>query len=372
MGWGVRTVSGRRLWRDLADWWDATPAATSNPYLNSKILDLLADAYLQDEQALVVPLLLRDGEPVAAVPMCRDNGGHLRSLSGDLMAPLDVVMSEGEEVEARVSDWLDSFAVAHFYHVDESSAVATEFLRRERWILRKVMVSPYIPLAEGMSGVHSVLSSKSISTLRRKRRRLQELGELRFVDHVGGGEVASVVSAGLALEAAGWKGERGESVLQRPRWERFFRALSEVAEDRGWLRLSVLSLDDRMIAFQYDLAYGGRRFLKITAYDESQEFRKYSPGTLLLESVLEQSCNDGFSSYECGYGEAVWKDRWAPNHRYLYDLSIYGATFKGRMARRLQRGKVRDLATERARARVLKPDAPGRDQDIPAPHTQAS
>lgn len=366
MGWGERTVPGQRVWRDLAEWWDATPAAQSNPYLNSKILDLLTDAYLPDDSALDVHLLLRDGEPVAALPLYRKGGGPPRSISGDLMAPLDVIMSEGEEVAERVAEWLDSLPVAHFYHVDESSTVAREYLsRRNRWVLRKVVTSPYIPLDRGMDGVYSVLSSKSVSTLRRKRRRLQEQGELRFVDHVGGAEVPAVVEAGLDLEAAGWKGQKGDAIRQRPRWERFYRALAEVAEENGWLRLSVLYLDDRMIAFEYDLAYGGRRHLKITAYDEDPELAKYSPGTLLLESVLDQSCRDGFTTYECGYGEAVWKDRWAPNHRYLYDISIYGSSLQGRILRRLQRGKVKDLETERERARVLRPDAPGKDRDVP-------
>lgn len=365
MGWREQTVVGRRVWQDLASWWDSTPTVRANPYLHTEVLDLLADAYLPDDKAIVVLLLLRDDEPVAALPMQRGRGWPLRSISGDLMAPMDVVRSEGDDVTERVSAWLDSLSVAHFYHVDESSMIAREFLHRDRWVLRKATVSPYIPLDKGIEGVYSVLSSKSVSTLRRKRRRLQELGELRYVDHVEPDEVAPILKAGLELEKAGWKGRKGVSVAQRPRWNRFYRSLAEVAQKNGWLRLSVLYLDHRMIGFHYDLAYGDRRYLKITAYDESQELSKYSPGTLLLESVLERSCKDGFATFECGYGEAVWKDRWAPNHRYLYDISIYGSSLQGRILRRLQRGKVKDLETERERARVLRPDAPGKDRDVP-------
>ena len=341
------------MWDDLAEWWDALPGVRKGPHLHSRVLRCITDASLQPETSLVLRILLRDGQPVAGLPLYLDAGRRLRSLAGRLLPPTDLVMADDDEVKAIVPEWLDSIPVAHLYKVDEESIIAQALETRKRWILRRVDASPYIDLRDGVEGFRSVMSSKSLSTLRRKRRRLEELGEVRFVDHADSTAWKSTLDAGLELEDGGWKGAQGKSVLKRPKAERFFRSLAEVAEEEGWLRLSALYLEDRMLAFHYDLVYGDRRHLEITAYDESPEFRKFSPGSLLLENVLEQSCKDGLTEFDCGYGDAVWKDRWAPNHRYLYDISIYGSTPRGRIARRLQRGKGKDLATERAQARKL-------------------
>jgi CelD/BcsL family acetyltransferase involved in cellulose biosynthesis len=188
-----------------------------------------------------------------------------------------------------------------------------------------------------MDHVRSGFSKEFHRTLRRRRRRLTELGEVTYVDHPPRDQVESVLNEGLRLEAEGWKGREGVAVLNRPTHERWYRSVAEVAEDEGWLRLSSLYMDDRLLAFRYDLQYGSSRHGLISSYDESPDV-SFSTGSLLLESVLEQSATDALRTYEFGYGNHPWKYDWTSDERRVYDLLIFGSGLAGRavaMAKRL-------------------------------------
>jgi CelD/BcsL family acetyltransferase involved in cellulose biosynthesis len=200
------------------------------------------------------------------------------------------------------------------------------------------MKSPYVDLTGGVDAVSAMRSKEFARTLRRRRRRLEELGALRFVDHPSPGEIDAVLKEGLRLEAEGWKGKEGVAVLNRPAHESWYRSVAEVAQDEGWLRLSALYLDDRMLAFRYDIQYGTRRYGQISSYDESPEV-SFSTGSLLLESVIDQSVVDGLSTYEFGFGSHPWKYDWTSDERLVYDLIVFGRSPSGRalsVARRMR------------------------------------
>jgi CelD/BcsL family acetyltransferase involved in cellulose biosynthesis len=198
-----------------------------------------------------------------------------------------------------------------------------------------------------MDHVRSGYSKEFHRTLRRRRRRLTELGEVTYVDHPSPNQVESVLNEGLRLEAAGWKGEKGVAVLNLPTHERWFRSVAEVAEDKGWLRLSSLYLDDRMLAFRYDLHYGDKRYGMISSYDESPDL-SFSTGSLLLESVLEQSAEDAVGTYEFGYGSHPWKYDWTSDERQVFDLLIIGSGFVGRAVAGVKRLRDRGRPAEPA------------------------
>jgi CelD/BcsL family acetyltransferase involved in cellulose biosynthesis len=336
--WSTEVRSDRGVFAELAEWWDEQPTARRIPFLRTSVIECWVEGFLEPGEGLHVMLLRRNGDVVAAMPM-RRSGFRLRSLSNGLTSRYDLVAVLDDEVAERIPRWLNSVPVAHLYRIREDSVIVGAMSEQSRWLVRYERDSPYVDLSGGMEGVRSDWSRNFRRNMRRRRRRLEELGTVTYVDHPGAADVQQDLEAGLELEANGWKGEEGIAVLRDPAYERWYRALTEVALDEEWLRLSSLYLDDRLLAFGYDLVYEGRRYGMLTTYDESPDVAPLSVANLMLESTLQHSCDEGLESYEMGPDFLSYKFDWTSLSNKVYDVSIYGSRPTGRLLHLLQRGR---------------------------------
>ena len=125
----------------------------------------------------------------------------------------------------------------------------------------------------------ALLGAKRRKEWGRARRRLEERGRLEFA----WSDNRSAIEDFLALEAAGWKGERGTALVAEPNRAAFARAmLAGFASDRR-LRIARLSLGGRLIASGVVLRSSGRAFYWKTAFDSA--FGEFSPGVQLTLSM---------------------------------------------------------------------------------------
>ena len=132
--------------------------------------------------------------------------------------------------------------------------------------------------------LQAAMSGKSLSTLRRKQRRLGESGPLCFADVDADNDLSAQIDAFLRLEASGWKGKGNTAMGANPAEAAFFREVMDAAADRDRLSFLTLRLDGRMIAARTALLAPPGSFVFKIAYDESQS--KHSPGALLeLEEI---------------------------------------------------------------------------------------
>lgn len=334
--WGTEVRSDRGVFAELAEWWDAQPFVRQIPFLNTAILSCWEEGFDEAGSRLHVILLDRDGELVAALPLYEARG-RLRSLSQEHASSIDIVHGDDPEVIERLPRWLDSLQIAHLYRVREESPIVSAVDTHPRWNVQRVLSGPYVDLDGGIGTGRRRPSNDFLKGLRRRRRRLEELGTVTYVDHPAPDEVDALLNRGLELEAGGWKGQRGVAALQVPTHEQWFRNVAEVAQDRGWLRLSSLYLEDRLLAWCYDLVYAGRRHGLIAAYDESVDVKPMSPGNLLVHQILEHSSDAGLDRYEFGNGDHAWKYDWTDTERRVYDLLLFGSGLSGRTAAGLRK-----------------------------------
>jgi hypothetical protein len=340
----VRT--DREVFGEVADWWDDQPVVVGNPFLRTAMLGCWEDGFDEPNSRLNVVLLHRNDELVAGLPLYRARG-RLRSLDQEHLQSFDVVASPDYEVQREIPRWLDRLGVTHLYRVRKESPIVAAMPTRPSWHLQRVLHGPFIDLHQGFESVQA--ASRRRSTRGRHRRRLSEMGEVTFHDHAARGDIDAALDEGFQLEAAGWKGREGVSTLDSPGYQRWFKSVAEIAESHGWLRLSSLRLGDRLLAFQFDLVFGSTRYLLITCYDEGPDVAGFSPGSLLIESVLEYSAGQGLTRYELGNGRNAWKSDWTSDEREVYDLLIFGSGVKGRalsLAARLRRRVSRRRSVE--------------------------
>lgn len=128
------------------------------------------------------------------------------------------------------------------------------------------------------------MSGKKRKELRRQAKRLGEEGELAFARQRDEQGIGEWIDQFLALERAGWKGDRGSALASNRATEQFFRsALTNAAANKRLERLA-LTLDDRPIAMLANFLTPPGAYSFKTAFDET--YSRYSPGVLLQRENL--------------------------------------------------------------------------------------
>jgi CelD/BcsL family acetyltransferase involved in cellulose biosynthesis len=128
------------------------------------------------------------------------------------------------------------------------------------------------------------LPKSSRKEFRRLERRLGDLGPVAYRSLEKPADAPAWIERFLALEATGWKGERGSALASAPASREFFTRAALAAAQRGRLMMLALEVGGRAIAMKCNLLAREGAFAFKIAYDEA--FARYSPGTLLeLENI---------------------------------------------------------------------------------------
>jgi len=199
-------------------------------------------------------------------------------------------------------------------------------------MLERVLVrSPYLVLGGAFVEFERSLSANARGDIRRRRRRLDEAGEVRIEVFDGTTDLDRLLGEGLRLEAAGWKGRARSAIVSRPETERFYRSVAEWAARRGFLRLAFLRLDGRPIAFLFDLEHRDVHYYLKGGFDPA--FSRLSPGKALLHAMIERAFALGLERFEFLGADEPYKLQWASHVRELRLVQAFARTPFGRAER---------------------------------------
>lgn len=278
---------------------------------------------------LLIALVWDGDEPVAVFPSCTcGNEEGLLSLLGsqdvtDEQVPTAVV---GREIEALsfFTQW--AFTDGGFDRIGFHSVIADN-----RWLdvidtvakndgrevsRQQIDVAPAIELPKSFDEYLAGLSGHDRHELRRKRRRLSELGEwtVRRADDVGW-------ESDLAAFFEFHRQAPGEKAgFFTPERERFFRRLAADLFLFGLARLDVLDLNGEPVActFSYDF----RADLALYNSSFRPDLAKHAPGMVLVGSLIEQAISEGKSRFDFLRGDEAYKKRFGPVPRAVYEVSL--------------------------------------------------
>ena len=179
--------------------------------------------------------------------------------------------------------------------------------------------------------VEASLDSKFRQNLRRRRRRLAEQGETRYVLLDGKDQEALDVALAdfFAIEASGWKGQGGTAIAQRPELVGFYTQIARDAAKRGALALGFLEHQGVRIAAHLSLVHNAKHYLVKLGYDES--FHEYSPGQQLTSEAIRDSCDRGLSEFDFLGPDMEWKRDWEPALRTHSWLTIFRSIGKAKL-----------------------------------------
>ncbi|HVI31069.1 GNAT family N-acetyltransferase [Phenylobacterium sp.] len=157
--------------------------------------------------------------------------------------------------------------------------------RRSGLLVRRRLLRPKLTSRDDADGyLAGSLSAGRRAGLRRRRRRLGEMGMTEVTFHRTRQEVQTEFETFLALEASGWKGRAGTALARRGEGAlAFVRPMIRGLADHGLVTIVALRLDGRAVAMEVLLRCGGVVHTWKCAYDES--LRSLGPGFLLFEDL---------------------------------------------------------------------------------------
>ena len=183
--------------------------------------------------------------------------------------------------------------------------------------------SPYLPLPKTYEAVEKALDAKFRQNLRRRRRRLEEQGEVKYT-FADAASLDDALADFFDIEAGGWKGKGGTAIAQRPELVGFYTQIARDALKRKTLALGTLTLAGKPIAAHLSIVHARRHYLIKIGYDES--LHEYSPGQQLVAEAIRDSCKRGLAEFDFLGPCMEWKLDWESKLRAHTWLTIFRDT----------------------------------------------
>lgn len=167
---------------------------------------------------------------------------------------------------------------------------------------------------DGEAYINEFVSRKERQELRRRERRLQEQGRLKFVALGRDGDVGRWIDEFLKLEASGWKGKEGSAMICSQANRRFLTETFIAAWQRGRLEMVGIDLDGKPLGRCTGFIAGEGAYAFKPAYDEA--FAKFSPGIIAevarirnLHELPGVKWMDSFTDANNSVMSRLWRDR---------------------------------------------------------------
>ena len=277
---------------------------------------------------MVLPLGLVGGRLVTKlVWLGGDSSGYHGPLIGQRCPP-DLLGGEFAVLWRRVVRELPRFDYVHFERQPPTiGAFENPFLRLGETI--STFASPVVDLGDDWEVEYQRrVSRKSRETDRRKVRRMASQGEVEFVVAVREEEIDEIIST-LVVQKTRWLRALGLfDLFEDGSHERLLRELKRDHPDL--VHVSAIKVGGTIRATHWAMVNDGTFYYWFASYEQG-ELSRYSPGDLLVRSLMEWCCSNGVSAFDFGIGDHGYKVRWAdrrvPLHEWVSARSLRGWLF---------------------------------------------
>ncbi len=271
---------------------------------------------------------LWEGAELAGAFPLGAGGGRLEALA-NVHSPVFRPLVRNEDalrqlVEAAVDRAPGVLDVSQLPSHDRATELIADASRRagRPTIVENGGVSPVVETACEPSGYLQSIDRKWRKDIERRRRKLETEQRAALSPIALPVDLEAELTAGFAVEASGWKGRRGTAIAQSDRVTTFYRAVANEFAQGDRLRLSTISVQGSVVAFDYCLLDNGRLWILKGGYDET--FRAYAPGLVLTLAQIERAFELGLSAVELCGDAAPWKLRFANASRAHCSVSSFG------------------------------------------------
>jgi CelD/BcsL family acetyltransferase involved in cellulose biosynthesis len=350
-GLAVETVDHAGHFAALRDEWDGLLAASASAsvFLSWEWMHTWWK-HLAGDRRLHLLALRRRGELVAIAPLARRSARWRRLLpfpaleflgTGSVGSDyLDLLVHRDCELpalEALAQHLADSDLVLELPRVNRHGAHASALARhlnQSGWVhtISATDVCPYIDLTgQDWESYLAHLGPSHRYNVRRRLRNLNRRGRVRL-ERAEREEQRQVAFRHLVrLHRLRWHELGRPGVFPNDALLAFHEEFTHLALQRGWLRLFVLSVDDRPVAALYGLRYGSAFHFYQSGFDP--EWRKHSVGLVTMALVIRHALEEGATTFDFLRGDEAYKSLWTHTHRELIRLDLFPPSTRGALCR---------------------------------------
>jgi CelD/BcsL family acetyltransferase involved in cellulose biosynthesis len=351
----VTTITSGEAFAALAGEWDALVLAMPrpSPFLLHGWLRAWWAEYGGGRRRLAVHVAHEDGRLTGALPLFveRRFGVRVAHVIGqDAAALADVLVAPG--ADPATAERLLERAASDADLADVFGLAADSVLARRMRLIQRAE-APVLDIGEGWDAVYRErTSSKRRNLHRRRRRQLQELGELTFTVAREPAALAAALEEAFRLHEARWRDRPEASGFATAAGRRFHRAALEALAPAGVARIALLGVGGRAVACNYFFVLGDRMYFHELAFDP--QFARWSPGQVTTLDTLAAAAAEGIARVEFLGGAERYKLELADRLEPLYQglglasgrrgraaVAVRTAAWQGRQ--RLKRTPVRRL-----------------------------
>ena len=181
------------------------------------------------------------------------------------------------------------------------------------------------------SYLEMVFGPKTRQTLRRKARRLAEEGEVQMRLLEKPEEICAWFPKMVAVENASWKASKGDGIFHKVELRAFYQLLFETLSEHGRMRVSILTVDGRLAAYEVGFLGMDSYCMHSTVFDEA--FAAQSPGRQLMLFSMQACFEEGRKFYDFLQNDAEFKRQLATQESRLWDWILLPRSLRGRCLR---------------------------------------
>lgn len=204
---------------------------------------------------------------------------------------------------------------------DSETASALRVVSKESFDLRERVldVCPYVPLPATFEEYHQQLHYKMRKNMRRTERNLRKEHRVEFKPHTEMGSLEDAMDAFFKLHQQRWQSKGYSGIFSTQALRDFHLEVAKRFDEKGWLRLYFLTVDDKPVSVEYSFRYKQKLFDYLTGFDPA--YSRYGVGNLTLMHAFERTIESGSYEFDFMRGDHAYKDQFNALIRKNIELS---------------------------------------------------
>ncbi|MBC2884413.1 GNAT family N-acetyltransferase [Ochrobactrum sp. CM-21-5] len=183
-------------------------------------------------------------------------------------------------------------------------------------------------------------SIRRFKGIRKRAKALRHAGRFRFFVTRSEDERSTVLEAMFRQKQRRFEETKVPGFDAHPEKRRFFEIASEPLAQKNALHLSALSVDGEIIATMWSVTRNGHYCAMVPSFEDGI-WSRYSPGKVLIHTLIQSLKSDSYSCLDLGFGNEPWKADFADHSIHLRDY-IRPVSLRGRVSLMAQ-GSVEQL-----------------------------
>lgn len=290
-----------------------------------------------EDYKLFVLLIKRDDELIGIAPLVSYDysviGIKLQRIQfiGEPWADyLDFIIPQNHEnIIAKVVDFLlgssSNWHSIRFRQLPQSSptwAVLKSMAESKGLLfLQSSSISPQVKIEDGWEEYQNSMSKKLRKNIQYSIRSMEKRGALDLQQMDSETESTKMLEEFFALHQKRWQAMKVKSAFSQQKNRAFFSEITKNMSGKDWIDFSVLKWNNRTIAMHFGYRYNKTFYYYIPTFD--YDYRKYSPGSILVYKLLEDSFSRKLKLFDFLRGKEPYKELWANTKEVTYAFNLF-------------------------------------------------